>query len=103
MTRGYGSARTTSEITRSGSTWKFFSARFPRSSRAAAPTNISLDASDVLKSLRYYINGQASTFGRYLLQELVVGLFGWLPSLLGIAARAIVYKLIMRIDGFVAI
>ena len=57
----------------------------------------------MLKSLSYYIHGQASGIGQYLAQELVVGLFGWVPSLLGIVLRAFAYKLILKIDGFAAI
>jgi acetyltransferase-like isoleucine patch superfamily enzyme len=36
---------------------------------------------------------------RYLLQEFVVNLCGWIPSLPGIAVRGLVYKLIMNIEG----
>jgi acetyltransferase-like isoleucine patch superfamily enzyme len=57
----------------------------------------------MLEHLRYYVKGQSSGLGRYALQELIVALFGWIPSLVGIAARAIAYKLIMDISGFAAI
>lgn len=36
---------------------------------------------------------------RYLLQELVVNLCGWIPSLPGIAVRGLAYRLIMEIKG----
>lgn len=57
----------------------------------------------MLKHLRYYILGQSSGVGRYVLQELVVGLFGGIPSLVGVAIRAVAYKLILSSDGFAAI
>lgn len=57
----------------------------------------------LLGQLRYYMDGQASSVARYLLQELVVGLFGWIPTLVGIAVRAVAYKLILHADGFAAI
>lgn len=57
----------------------------------------------LLDELRYYTLGQASSVLRYVLQELVVGLCGWIPSLLGIAVRAVAYRLIVRARGFVAI
>ncbi len=57
----------------------------------------------MLRSLRYYVAGHASSLGRYALQELVVALCGWVPSLPGIALRAVAYKLILRADGFAAI
>ena len=57
----------------------------------------------MLEHLRYYVKGQSSGLGRYVLQELIVVLFGWIPSIVGIAARAIAYKLIMDISGFAAI
>jgi acetyltransferase-like isoleucine patch superfamily enzyme len=57
----------------------------------------------MLSALSYYIRGHASGLGRYLLQELVVGLCGWVPSVLGIGLRALAYRLVMRVDGFAAI
>ncbi|MCC6177663.1 MAG: acyltransferase [Chloroflexi bacterium] len=53
--------------------------------------------------LRYYIQGQASSLRRYALQELVIGLCGWVPSLVGVGLRAVAYRLIARVDGFAAI
>ena len=53
--------------------------------------------------LRRYLDGHASNIGRYALQELLVSLCSWLPSLPGIAVRSLAYRLIMRLDGFVAI
>lgn len=57
----------------------------------------------MIQQLRYYVRGQSSGFGRYVLQEIIVASFGWIPSLLGVGLRALAYKLILRIDGFAAI
>jgi acetyltransferase-like isoleucine patch superfamily enzyme len=57
----------------------------------------------MINSLRYYIAGHASSVARYVLQELVVALCGWVPSLPGIALRSVAYRTIARLDGFPAI
>lgn len=57
----------------------------------------------MIKALQYYLKGHASGIRRYVAQEVIVGLFGWIPSLLGIGLRALAYKLILRVDGFAAI
>jgi acetyltransferase-like isoleucine patch superfamily enzyme len=49
--------------------------------------------------LANYVRSQASSLRRYLLQEFVVSLCGWVPGLLGIAVRSLAYKLIMRMEG----
>jgi acetyltransferase-like isoleucine patch superfamily enzyme len=65
----------------------------PRFSEAKQPPN----------SLRLYLSRQASSLGRYVLEQAVVGAFGWVPSVVGVALRAFAYRLIMRIDGVAAI
>ena len=57
----------------------------------------------MLERVRYYIDGQEAGVGHYMLQEVVLALFGWVPSLVGIGLRAVFYKLIMSIDGYAAI
>lgn len=54
-------------------------------------------------NLRLYLSRQASSVGRYVLEQTVLTLFGWLPTVLGIALRALAYRLIMQMDGIVAI
>jgi acetyltransferase-like isoleucine patch superfamily enzyme len=54
-------------------------------------------------SLRLYLSRQASGLGRYILEQAVLGLCGWVPTVVGIALRALVYRLIMHLDGVVAI
>ncbi|MGC9333209.1 MAG: acyltransferase [Anaerolineae bacterium] len=41
--------------------------------------------------------------GRYVGEQIVLGLFGWIPGVVGIALRAAFYRLIMRLEGIVAI
>jgi acetyltransferase-like isoleucine patch superfamily enzyme len=56
-----------------------------------------------LQELRYYTRGQASSIGRYVRQELVTGLLGWIPSLPGIGLRGLAYRSITQMQGFAAI
>jgi len=53
--------------------------------------------------LQLYINRQANGIGRYVLEQLLFMLIGWIPTVVGIALRALLYRLIMRLDGVVAI
>jgi acetyltransferase-like isoleucine patch superfamily enzyme len=53
--------------------------------------------------LRLYIDRQASSLGRYVLEQLLYVLFGWVPTVIGIGLRAVLYRLILRMDGIAAI
>ena len=55
------------------------------------------------QNLRLYISRQASSASRYVLEQLLYLLLGWIPTLLGIALRGVVYRLIMQMDGWAAI
>ena len=50
-----------------------------------------------------YIRRQADGVGRYVLESILQGLFGWVPTILGIGLRAIVYRLMLDMDGLAAI
>ena len=63
------------------------------------PTNRSHPLSDV----QLYLSRQASSVWRYVAEQLVLGAFGWIPSIVGIGLRAFFYRLIMRLEGVVAI
>ncbi len=56
-----------------------------------------------MAGLRLYLARQASSLGRYVLEQFVLGLLGWVPTVIGIGLRALAYRLIMRLDGLVAI
>lgn len=57
----------------------------------------------ILKGLGLYVSRQASGLGRYLLEQTLFMLVGWIPTLLGIGIRAVLYRLILRMDGLAAI
>ncbi len=53
--------------------------------------------------LRIYLNRQAASPGRYLLEQTILTLAGWVPTILGIGLRGLLYRLILRMDGQAAI
>ncbi len=55
------------------------------------------------KQLRYYLAGQASSFPRYILEQLIIVAVGWIPTVLGIGLRAVLYRWIMKLNGTPAI
>ncbi len=50
-----------------------------------------------------YISRQASGIGRYVWEQLIMLLFGWMPTVVGIGVRAFAYKLILKSKGLAAI
>ena len=50
-----------------------------------------------------YIRRQAQSLGRYFLEQALQGLFGWIPTIVGIGLRALCYRLMLRMDGLAAI
>jgi acetyltransferase-like isoleucine patch superfamily enzyme len=57
----------------------------------------------MLEQLRYYLTGQARSLPVYILEQSVLTLFGWIPTLVGIGLRALAYRLIMKFEGIPAI
>ena len=57
----------------------------------------------MLKQLQLYISRQASSFWRYILEQALYFFLSWTPTLVGVGLRAIFYRLIMKMDGWVAI
>ena len=53
--------------------------------------------------LRYYIEGQSTSWGRYVLEQALFSCLRGIPSVVGIGLRALAYRLILRSDGFPAI
>jgi len=53
--------------------------------------------------VRTYLDGKGPGLARYAASEFLQGLFGWIPSLVGIGLRAVVYRAFLRSDGLVAI
>jgi acetyltransferase-like isoleucine patch superfamily enzyme len=54
-------------------------------------------------SLSLYLNRQADNFWRYLLEQLLYLMFGWVPTIVGIGLRFIFYRLILKMKGLAAI
>jgi acetyltransferase-like isoleucine patch superfamily enzyme len=52
---------------------------------------------------RLYLSRQAASPLRYALEQTVAGLLGWIPTPLGIVARALGYRAILRMHGLAAI
>jgi hypothetical protein len=53
--------------------------------------------------LRFYQGRQAATPSRYVLEQLVFAVAGWVPTLLGIGLRGLLYRLIITMQGWAAI
>ncbi|MEZ4867696.1 MAG: acyltransferase [Caldilineaceae bacterium] len=50
-----------------------------------------------------YIQRQADGVTKYCIEQVVLALVGWMPTIIGIALRSLCYRLIMDLDGVVAI
>jgi acetyltransferase-like isoleucine patch superfamily enzyme len=57
----------------------------------------------MIEGLRLYLSRQASSIARYFLEQTLYMSVGWIPTLVGIGIRGILYRLILRMDGWVAI
>lgn len=56
-----------------------------------------------LSALRLYVERQASNPGRYVLEQAMFAVAGWVPSVIGIGLRAVFYRAILQMDGIAAI
>lgn len=59
--------------------------------------------SKILGSLQLYLSRQATGLGRYILEQLLFFLVGWVPTIVGVGLRGFVYRLILNMDGVAAI
>jgi acetyltransferase-like isoleucine patch superfamily enzyme len=59
--------------------------------------------SSVWQSLQLYINRQSTGLGPYIVEQLLYACFGWIPTILGVSIRNIFYRLVLKMDGLVAI
>jgi acetyltransferase-like isoleucine patch superfamily enzyme len=57
----------------------------------------------MLERLNLYMNRQASGLGRYILEQSLYFMFGWIPTVIGLGLRGILYRLILQIEGWAAI
>ena len=53
--------------------------------------------------VRLYLSRQASSTGRYILEQFLYLLVGWIPTIIGIGIRGILYRLILHMRGMSAI
>ena len=57
----------------------------------------------MLSSLQLYLSRQASSVLRYFYEQFFYVSIGWIPTVLGIALRGVLYRLILKMDGVAAI
>jgi acetyltransferase-like isoleucine patch superfamily enzyme len=57
----------------------------------------------MLNDIRLYLDRQASSPFRYILEQTLFFLFGWIPTILGVGLRGLFYRLILHMDGLAAI
>lgn len=57
----------------------------------------------MVKQLQLYMMRQAASLRYYLIEQTIMTLFGWVPTIVGIGLRSVVYRLILRMDGTAAI
>ena len=55
------------------------------------------------QGISLYIDRQASSLSRYIVEQTLFLLVGWIPTVVGIGARALIYRLVLRMDGIAAI
>lgn len=53
----------------------------------------------MLDQLRYYLHGQASGVAAYIVEQFILTLFSWIPTIIGVGLRSLAYRLIMKLDG----
>lgn len=56
-----------------------------------------------MDQVRLYLSRQADGIGRYIWEQWWQLLAGWIPTVVGVAARAVLYRLILKMDGLAAI
>jgi acetyltransferase-like isoleucine patch superfamily enzyme len=71
--------------------------------REAATATPGRRSSSAAEGIRLYLRRQASSVWRYALEETVLFVAGWVPTVVGIALRGVLYRLILRMDGWSAI
>jgi hypothetical protein len=55
------------------------------------------------QQVQLYLSRQASSLGRYIVEQTLYLAVGWIPTLVGLGVRGLLYRLIMRMDGMAAI
>lgn len=60
-------------------------------------------SASMLRSLQLYISRQAASSGAYWLEQSLFALVGWIPTVIGLGVRGILYRLILKMNGWAAI
>ncbi|MCS6825784.1 MAG: acyltransferase [Caldilinea sp.] len=58
---------------------------------------------DAGQGVNLYIHRQASSLKKYIIEQIILSLFGWVPTVVGIGLRALVYRMILQMRGLAAI
>ena len=61
------------------------------------------DKPKIKNPIGLYLNRQADNLPRYVLEQALYFLIGWIPTIAGIGIRGMLYRLIMKMDGWTAI
>ncbi len=56
-----------------------------------------------LQTIKLYLSRQASSLWRYALEQTLLLLFGWVPTIVGMSLRGLFYRLMLKMDGWAAI
>lgn len=56
-----------------------------------------------LNDLQLYVSRQASGAWRYVLEQSLFAALGWIPSIVGIGIRGVLYRLVIGMEGWAAI
>jgi acetyltransferase-like isoleucine patch superfamily enzyme len=56
-----------------------------------------------LDSLRFYLKSKASSPWHYIVGETLQALLAWVPGIVGVGLRGVLYKLVLKADGLPAI
>ena len=62
-----------------------------------------MPAAKDLNSISLYLARQAASLPHYLLEQTVMGLLGWIPTIAGIGLRSLFYRMILKSHGSAAI
>jgi acetyltransferase-like isoleucine patch superfamily enzyme len=60
-------------------------------------------ANSTFSQLGLYVSRQAASPARYVIEQVVLGAVGWIPTVAGIAARTLAYRAILTMRGAAAI
>ena len=55
------------------------------------------------QNMNLYLSRQASNTYRYILEQSLFAIAGWIPSVVGLGIRGVLYRIILRMDGWTAI